>query len=118
MYHGEHRPLSLVFFFSIISLGLFNFYWVYFVSYELKQVTGDDNIKPVFEAVISVLTLGLYLIFWAYKYGKILLQAQKDHGMKPRDYSFLNAVLTGILLFPVVMMIMQKQLNDLWNFGN
>ena len=117
MYDGEHRPLALILFFSIISLGFFNFYWVYIVSYELKQVTGDENIKPVFEGIISVLTLGLYMIFWSYKYGKYLVEAQKKHDMQPKDLSFLCAVLTGVLLFPVTMLIMQKQLNDLWKLG-
>ena len=118
MYDGEHRPLGLILLFSIVSLGFFNFYWVYIVSYELKQVTGDENIKPVFEGIISLLTLGIYLIFWSYKYGKYLLDAQKKQGMQPRDYSFLCAVLAGVLLFPVSMLIMQKQLNDLWDMGN
>lgn len=117
MYIGENRPLPLILLFSILSLGFFNFYWVYFVCYELKQVTGDEDIKPVFEAVISILTLGIYLIFWSYKYGKILLQAQKDHEVTAKDYSFLYAVLTGVLLFPVTMMLMQRQLNNLWKFG-
>ncbi|MBN2558347.1 MAG: DUF4234 domain-containing protein [Clostridia bacterium] len=117
MYKGEHRPLGLVLFFSIVSLGLFNFYWIYFVSYELQQVSNDQKIKPVFEAVISLLTLGIYTIFWSYKYGKYLAVAQKDAGMRYHDYSFLCAVLAGVLLFPVSMLIMQKQLNDLWAFG-
>ena len=117
MYDGEVRPLGLILLFSIISLGFFNFYWVYIVSYELKQVSQDDKIKPVFEGVISFLTLGVYMIFWSYKYGKYLLDAQKKKKMQPRDYSFLCAVLTGALLFPVTMMIMQKQLNNLWELG-
>ena len=118
MYNGEHRPLGLILLFSIVSLGFFNFYWVYIVSYELKQVSGDDKIKPVFEGIISVLTLGIYLIFWSYKYGKYILDVQKKQGMQPRDYSFLCAVLSGVLLFPVTMLIMQKQLNELWDMGN
>jgi len=117
MYKGEHRPLAIMLFFSILSLGFFNFYWIYIVSWELKQVTGDEKIKPVFEGVISLLTLGIYSVFWMYKYGKILVDAQKKAQMKPRDYSFLCAVLAAILLFPVSLMITQKQLNELWDFG-
>lgn len=117
MYKGEHRPLAIMLFFSIFSLGFFNFYWIYIVSWELKQVAGDEKIKPVFEGIISMLTLGIYSVFWMYKYGKILVDVQKKAETKPRDYSFLNAVLATVLLFPVAMMVMQKQLNDLWNYG-
>lgn len=117
MYDGENRPLAIMLLFSIVSLGFFNFYWIYIVSYELKQVSGDEKIKPVFEGIISLLTLGVYMIFWSYKYGKYLLDAQKKKGMQPRDYSFLCAVLSGVFLFPASMMIMQKQLNDLWEIG-
>ena len=56
MYEGEHRPLGLILLFSIISLGFFNFYWAYIVSYELKQVSGDDKIKPVFEGIAKYLS--------------------------------------------------------------
>ena len=118
MYEGEHRPLGLILLFSIVSLGFFNFYWAYIVSYELKQVSGDDKIKPVFEGIASLLTLGIYFVFWSYKYGKVLLMVQKDKGVRARDYSFLYAVLSGIFLFPLVMLIIQKQLNDLWALGN
>jgi hypothetical protein len=117
MYDGEHRPLGLILLFSIISLGFFNFYWAYIVSYEIKQVSGDEKIKPVFEGIISLLTLGVYFIFWSYKYGKYLLDVQKKLGMQPRDYSFLCAVLSGVFLFPVTMLIMQKQLNNIWDLG-
>ena len=117
MYRGEHRPLTIMLFFSLLSLGFFNFYWIYIVSYELKQVTGDENIKPVFEGVISLLTLGIYGVYWMYKYNKILVAAQKKAEMTPRDYSFLCALLAGVLLFPVSLLITQKQLNDLWNYG-
>ena len=83
----------------------------------MKQVTGDEKIKPVFEGVISLLTLGIYSVFWMYKYGKILVDVQKKAEMKPRDYSFLCALLATILLFPISLMIVQKQLNDLWEYG-
>ena len=117
MYDGENRPLSIMLLLPIKNNKPFTILWLCIVSYELKQVSGDEKIKPVFVGVISLLTLGVYTVFWSYKYGKYLLDVQKKKGMQPRDYSFLCAVLSGVFLFPVAMMIMQKQLNELWKIG-
>ncbi|MFO7635707.1 MAG: DUF4234 domain-containing protein [Clostridia bacterium] len=117
MYDGERRPLSLLVIFQLISCGVFGFYWVFVVSKEMKRVHANEKIYPLVELLASILTLGIYLIFWGYKYGKLIAKAQQQAKMKPVDNAFLYAVLSAFLLFPVVMCLMQNQLNKLWTYG-
>ncbi|MBN2851501.1 MAG: DUF4234 domain-containing protein [Clostridia bacterium] len=113
-YIGERRPLGICLFFSIVSVGLFNIYWAYTVTYEISAVLDDNRLNPIIEAIGSILTFGIYLVYWAYKYEKYIVQISKEQGVPCKDYGLLLAVLSVFLLFPVSMMIMQKQLNNIW----
>ncbi len=113
-YIGETRSLGICLFFSIISLGLFNIYWAHTVTYEISAVLDDPKLNPVVEAVGAILTFGIYLVFWVYKYEKQIVKISKEEGYILKDYGFLMSILTMFFLFPISMMIMQKQLNNIW----
>lgn len=113
-YIGETRSLAVCMFFSVISLGLFNIYWAHTVTYEIREVLDDLKFNPTVEVIGAILTLGLYLIFWVYKYEKQIVKISKEEGYMAKDYGLLLSILSLFLLFPFVIMIMQKQLNDLW----
>lgn len=118
MYDGEHRPLLLIIFFSIISVGFFNFYWLYIATYEIKQVSENpETIKPWQELFLSVITLGLYIIYWSYKYNKLLAEAQRRHKMTPHDMSLVSAIFSLPAITFVGMAFTQNELNRLWKYG-
>ncbi len=118
MYDGEHRPLILIILFSIISVGFFNFYWLYIATYEIKQVSADsDKIKPVVETFLAIITAGLYIIYWSYKYNKLLSEAQRTHKMTPQDVSLPAAIFSLPVLTCIGMCFTQYQLNRLWKYG-
>lgn len=113
-YIGENRSLIICFLLSIVSLGLFNIYWAYTVSYEVKEVIDEAKLNPLFEALGAILTLTLYLVYWSYKYEKYIVKISKEQGIPCKDYGLLLAIFSIPILFPISMMIMQKQLNNLW----
>lgn len=114
-YIGEKRPPWVMLLFSIFSLGLFNIYWVYIVSYEIKAFTLEEKQKPIVEVLGTIITLGIYLIYWSYKYEKKIHEIRKKEGVPCRDWAFLMSVISFFLLFPINMMIIQSQLNELWD---
>jgi len=116
-YIGETRPLGISLFFSIVSLGLFNIYWAHTVSYEIKQVSDDDKLNPTIELFGCILTFGIYLVYWVYKYEKYIVDISKKQGIITKDYGILLSILSMFFLFPIAMLIMQKQLNDLWEIA-
>ena len=119
MYNGEHRPLILIILFSIISVGVFNFYWLYIATYEIQQVYEDPKkIKPWLETLLSVITFGLYIIYWSYKYNKLLCDAQKRYKVSPQDMALPAAIFSFPILCPIGMCITQSQLNRLWKYGS
>ena len=119
MYDGEHRPLILIILFSIISVGFFNFYWLYIDTYEIKQVSSDsDKIKPGLETFLAIITAGLYIIYWSYKYNKLLAEAQGTHKMTPQDMSLAAAIFSFPIITFIGMCFTQHQLNRLWKYGS
>lgn len=119
MYNGEHRPLILIILFSIISVGFFNFYWLYIATYEIKQVAREpEKIKPGLETFFAIITVGLYIIYWSYKYNKILADAQGTYKMSPQDVSLVAAIFSLPLITSVGMCFTQYQLNRLWKYGS
>lgn len=118
MYDGEHRPLILIILFSIISVGFFNFYWLYIATYEIKQVAREpENIKPGVEVFLAIITAGLYIIYWSYKYNKLLADTQSMHKVTPQDVSLVSSIFSFPVITFIGMCFTQHQLNRLWKYG-
>jgi len=118
MYDGEHRPLILIILFSIISVGFFNFYWLYIATYEIKQVSREaDRIKPGVETFLAIITAGFYIIYWSYKYNKLLYDAQATHRVTPQDVALPAAIFSFPVITFIGMCFTQHQLNRLWKYG-
>jgi len=113
-YIGENRSMAICLLLSILSLGLFNIYWAYTVTYEVKEVLDEENLNPIVEAFGAILTLGLYLVYWVYKYEKYIVKISKEEGIPCKDYGLILSLLSAFFLFPISMIIMQKQLNNIW----
>lgn len=111
---GVVRSVPLVVIFSIISCGIYFYYWVYMTSDELKRFTGNESINPTTDLLLCIFTCGIYTIYWFYKYSKIVYEAQVAAGLpNPSDNTVLNTVLAIFLLVASVA-ILQSSLNELW----
>lgn len=77
----QKRSLALTIVFSIITFGIYYYYWVYKMAKDVNAICeGDGNstsglLKFI---LLSIITLGIYALFWMYALGDRL----RDNGKK------------------------------------
>lgn len=100
------RGLLAIFFLSIITLGIYAFYWMIVFQIELKKETGEgfDGFEHF---LMLIFTFGIYAIYWQYAAGKRLAKQGAT------DNSVLYLVLTLIGFTFINMLLMQDQANNL-----
>ncbi|EKV55969.1 hypothetical protein A966_13028 [Brachyspira hampsonii 30446] len=52
------------------TFGIYYLYWVYQVTYEIKDITNDENLNSEKETLLNIIPF--YPIFWLNKIGKIV----------------------------------------------
>ncbi|EKV58181.1 DUF4234 domain-containing protein [Brachyspira hampsonii] len=69
---GTIRSIPAMFVLNLITLGIYHFYWVYYITLEAEKFTKRKDISPALELLLSVMTCNLYTIYWYNKYGNII----------------------------------------------
>jgi len=110
---GVVRSPILVLVFSILSCGIYFFYWLYATANELKMYSSRGDINPGLDTLISVLCFP-YILYWFYKYSKIVYEEQTKINSFATDNSVINTLLPVFGLAVVSAIIMQSDLNNLW----
>lgn len=65
--YGVTRSIWMVLLLSLITFGIYSFYWIYQVTKELNNYTGDQRINPTLVVILSIITCGLYMFYWWYQ---------------------------------------------------
>ncbi len=110
---GVIRSPILVFVFSILTCGIYFFYWQYATASELKYYSQRFDINPGIDVLISILCVP-YIIYWFYKYSKIVYEEMLKSSNFGSDNSLINTILAIFGLSIVSAIIMQSDLNNLW----
>lgn len=113
MQKGDVRSVASVVVLTILTCGIYGFYWIYRTTDDLRIYLNDESISPGLDLVISILCAP-YLIYWSYRVGKQIAEAQRLAGVREEDNSILYLVLTLLGLPVVTFAIMQSQLNGVW----
>ena len=107
----EKRSIPLGIIFTIITCGIYEFYWNYKVWDSLYQATGRPS-KAGLDVVLSLVTCGIYYMYMMYQMGKLESEAYSKYGLRSKDDSILYLIL-GIVSFGVVSMaIVQSNINS------
>ena len=65
------RSIALAIILSIITCGIYAFYWMYRINEELNQLAGNYQATSGGAVVLfDIITCGIYGIYWAYKMGQ------------------------------------------------
>lgn len=112
---GKKRSVAGLFFFSILTLGIYYLYWIYAVSKETQQYLGRRTTSPGVELLLCIITFGIYWFYWIIKYSRLAAECQKKAGLPPEDNAVINLILAIIGLGLISSMIIQASLNGVWN---
>lgn len=111
----DKRSPALVIILSIVTCGIYYWYWIYCVSNEIKVFLDDPDINPGLEVLLSIVTCGIYTFYWYYKMNQKMVIMGQRADMLVTDNSVVCIILAVLGLSIVSMAIMQNQLNDIWN---
>ena len=111
----EKRSPALVIVLSLVTCGIYFYYWSYCVSKETRDFLGDESINPGMEVLLSIVTCGIYTFYWYYKYGKCQVEMCRRAGIMETDNSILYLILSILGLGIVAMAILQSQQNVIWD---
>ena len=110
-YGIEQRNIVVCILLSIVTCGIYMYYWIYKISEELKQLSGDDSMPDGGIAILlTLVTCGIYLIYWHYKMGQACDQAKGD----PNGNSAILYMVLGLLGLGIVSYCLeQNTINEL-----
>ena len=107
----ERRHPGVAIVLSIITCGIYVFYWEYKLWDSLYKANNMPSNAGT-DLVLSIFTCGLYTIYMHYKAGKLEASAHTLHGLPPKDDSVLYLILTIFGLGIISMAILQSNINN------
>lgn len=68
----RQRNFATVFLLSIVTCGIYFFYFLYTTTRDMNIMVGNDNrnTDPGIVVLLSLITCGLYDLFWYYEQGE------------------------------------------------
>ena len=114
MYRMTRRNIAVAIILSIVTCGIYMYYWIYKMAEDINYVKNDPNAtSPGLVVVFSLLTCGIYFLFWIYKAGEVVDAVRIQQGMQPGSKAILYLILS-IFGFSIVSMgLLQNDLNEM-----
>ena len=116
------RGFWKLFFLSLITLGIYSFYFIYKLAQEANLV--DEQGKPVggllAYILLSLITCGIYAYYWNYRVTEKLADVVRSAGQTPRltGGGWLLWTIFGSLLFGIGPLVALVKEIHLWNDAN
>lgn len=109
----QKRDIGICILLTILTLGIYGFFWFYKLTEEVNILSGDNSISPGMAILFTILTCGLYGVYWAYKMGQNISIAQNHKGIPADDKSILYLILSLCGLSIVVYALLQSEINSI-----
>jgi len=115
-YVGERREGWIILLLSIITCGIYSFYWLYVTMEDINKAAGEQRIDSTLLLIGSIFCAP---VMWValYKIDKNLQQLSQQHGTHYTDNFILWLLLTIFCGVGVIVAYFQasKGLNDIWD---
>lgn len=103
------KNVALCVFLSIITIGIYQLYWIFCVADSIKNMEGREG-SAVAEVICFIIPF--YGLYWYYSRAKRMYKATENSGA-PIDDNSVPCLLIAIFFFGVVSVaIMQSSLNQ------
>lgn len=111
---GERIDPGMVLLFSLLTCGIYYFWWIAKVSDETQKFLNEPDTSPTVEVILTLVTCGIYNLYWDYKMAKKIARMQAMVGLTPTDNAVLYLVLNLVGLGILNPLMQQGHLNDVW----
>ncbi|MCR5487477.1 MAG: DUF4234 domain-containing protein [Lachnospiraceae bacterium] len=108
----KNRNIALCIIFSIITCGIYTFYWIYCLNEEANSVAGEtDYMNGALVIILGVVTGGIFWWYWLYKMGEKCDVIKQNQGMNTSNSAVLFLILGIVGLAIVSFALIQDTLN-------
>ena len=112
---GTYRSPVVVLLLSVLTCGLYYFYFMYVVTEEVNRYTGRNEQSPLGDVVLTIVTCGLWDILWDYKIGKRMADMTRMAGITVTDNAIFYLILDLVGLGFINAYMQQDTLNRVWS---
>jgi hypothetical protein len=114
MYRGVTRNPVTILLLSIITCGIYQIYWLFVVSEEINQASGEKVIDPVIFFLLGLLCFPLIFV-GMFKIDEAIFNLNTQRGL-PASKNFVLWLLLCLVGVGTLFMMyqVQEQLNKLW----
>jgi len=110
----KKREVGTCILFSLLTCGIYTFYWLYKLTEDMNTLSGDYSISSVLAILFTPLTCGIYGVYWAYKMGQNVDKARSSRGLPPsNNTNILYLILAIFGLHMVVHILIQTEINSM-----
>lgn len=107
------RSIALCIIFSIITCGIYGWYWLYKINEEINDLAGEPNATSGGLVILfSILTCNIYMWFWLYKMGDRVGVIKQKMNRPAGSDSVLYLILAIFGLNIVAFALMQDAVNN------
>ena len=110
---GVTRSPLAVLLLGIVTCGIYWFYWEHTVAKEVNEFLGREEISPGV-ALFGAMCCIPVAIYVEYLIVKALPAMQRAAGRPPEEPNMMLHLLLAIFLGPAEAMIIQSELNKIW----
>lgn len=108
------RNIALCVILSIITCGIYLYYWLYCLNEDLRTLTGNRNGTSGGVVIfLTLITCGIYHYYWLYKQGDTIDTIKVRMGRPNGSLGILYFILAFFGLGIVSYALMQNEINTL-----
>ena len=97
---------------SLVTCGLYTYYWLYVLNEDLRTYTGNKNgTSGGMVILLTLITCGIYHYYWLYKQGDTIDNVKLQRGRMSGSLGILYLILGIFGLTIVSYALMQNELN-------
>lgn len=107
----RRRDIAACIIFTIITCGIYGFYWLCKMNDEVNAITGSRNEHSgAIVILLTIVTCGIYLIFWSYKIGEKIDDFHNVNTSKGVLYLIITLVGFSIITYALVQDEINKEI--------
>lgn len=110
----QKRNVGLMILISIITCGIWFWYWLYKLADDIYTITNTDNTAGL-DLIICLVTCGIAVIYFVYKYNAMLVTYQTTHNLIVLDNGLVVVLLSLFGLSIISFAILDNEVGKIIN---